>query len=74
MDAPPLPKIESGELMLEVFTHESLQSDQSGKPTDEDYGGSERLAELGQRVLDMAVTSSLFSIRPMLGAPDIAVS
>jgi dsRNA-specific ribonuclease len=71
MSVPPLPKIESGDLMLEVFTHSSLRSDQS---TLEEHGGCERLAELGGKILDMAITFCLFSQRPMLQASDIAVS
>lgn len=72
MQSPPLPKIHSGDLTLEVFKHKSLQSDQSDAPTNEGNGGSLRLAELGQKVLHMAITSCLFSKRPMLKASDIA--
>jgi len=67
---PPLPKL-SGELMLEVFTHKSLRPDSSGEPTNDEYGGNDRLAELGAKVLEMAITFCLFSKRPMLKATDI---
>jgi dsRNA-specific ribonuclease len=69
---PPLPKF-SGELMLEVFTHKSLRPDLSGEPTNDEYGGNDRLAELGAKVLEMAITFCLFSKRPMLKAADIEV-
>jgi dsRNA-specific ribonuclease len=69
---PPLPKI-SGELMLEVFTHKSLRPDSSGEPTGDEYGGNDRLAEIGGKALDMAITFSLFSRKPMLKATDIEV-
>jgi len=63
---PPLPKI-SGDLILDVFTHKSLQVDAHNH----EYGGNDRLAELGGKVLDMTITHCLFSRRPMLMAADI---
>ncbi|KAI0961970.1 hypothetical protein AcV7_000925 [Taiwanofungus camphoratus] len=71
MDAlPPVPKLH-GEIILEVFTHSSLRF--PGAPTNEDseYGNGERLSVLGEKILEAAVTSALFSKRPMLKADDI---
>jgi hypothetical protein len=39
----------------------------------DEYGDTERLAELGARVLDLAVTFHFYSRKPMLSATDIAV-
>lgn len=69
---PPLPKL-VGEIILDVFTHRSLRF--PGAPTNEDseYGDNDRLAVLGEKVLDAAVTDVLFRKRPMLKATDIEV-
>jgi dsRNA-specific ribonuclease len=64
---PDLPKLTT-EIILDVFTHKSLQ-DQSHAPSQ-----SERLAELGERVLELIVTDILFHQRPCLNATEIAVS
>ncbi|KII93595.1 hypothetical protein PLICRDRAFT_35823 [Plicaturopsis crispa FD-325 SS-3] len=64
---PALPQI-SGELMLDVFTHRTLVF--PGAPTPA-HGGSERLAELGARMLDMAVTLYLFSQTELLSVDEI---
>jgi len=67
---PPLPKLD-GDVILEVFTHRSLRF--PGAPLDQDseYGGNERLAVLGEKVLEAAVTDTLFRKRPMLKGNDI---
>lgn len=68
---PQLPKI-SGDLMLEVFTHKSLRF--NGAPANEEFGDNERIAELGSRVLETAVTYALFRKKePMLSANEIQV-
>jgi hypothetical protein len=58
---PELPKI-TGDIILEVFTHSSLQ------------GSNERLVELGRTVSEAVVTHLLFHRRPFLGASTITVS
>jgi dsRNA-specific ribonuclease len=69
---PPLPEIVGdGDLLLDIYTHKSLIP--SGTPMNEEYGDTDRLADLGARVLDLAVTSHLHSKRPMLSASEIAV-
>ncbi|KAG6814140.1 hypothetical protein H0H92_002135 [Tricholoma furcatifolium] len=69
MILPPLPKIEGDiDLLLDVYTHRSLRF---GGALNDDYGDTDRLAELGHRVLDLAVTFHYFSKRPMLSAEDI---
>ncbi|KIP12063.1 hypothetical protein PHLGIDRAFT_114115 [Phlebiopsis gigantea 11061_1 CR5-6] len=67
---PTLPKL-TGEIILEVFTHRSLRF--PGAPIDEDseHGDNERLAVLGEKVLEAAVTDTLFRKRPMLKGSDI---
>ena len=64
---PALPKI-SGELILNVFTHKALRPEPSTQ-----YGDNDRLAELGEKILEMAVTSALFHQNPVLSAADISV-
>ncbi|KAI0068287.1 hypothetical protein BV25DRAFT_1867295 [Artomyces pyxidatus] len=65
MSLPPLPPIE-GEMMLEIFTHRDLSFGQN-----EEFGDSERLSVIGQRVLAMVVSVVLFEKRPMLSASDL---
>ena len=69
---PPIPPIE-GELMLEVYTHDSLNA-RSGTITNDENGGSVRLATLGQKVLESAVMTNLFRRRPMHSATQLEVS
>lgn len=68
--APPLPQIQSGDLILQVFTHKSLRRPNA---TPEQYGDNERLADLGKVVLDAAITHTLFHSRPILQAAEISV-
>ncbi|PPQ92609.1 hypothetical protein CVT25_007303 [Psilocybe cyanescens] len=69
---PPLPKIEGDlDLMLDVYTHHSLRY--SGAPMNGDYGDTERLANLGSKVLDLVVTYHLFSVKPLKSARDMGV-
>jgi hypothetical protein len=58
---PELPRI-TGDIILEVFTHSSLQ------------GSNERLVELGRTVSEAIVTHFLFHRTPFLGASSITVS
>lgn len=70
-DLPPLPKIEGDvDLILDVYTHKSIRF--AGAPNEE-YGNTERLAELGRVVFDLAVTHTLFFKRPQLSVSQIAV-
>lgn len=56
---PPLPKIEGDvELLLDVFTHKSLRMPDT--PLNEDYGDTDRLAELGAYVLRLVVATHWF--------------
>ncbi|KAG6841770.1 hypothetical protein C0991_007099 [Blastosporella zonata] len=71
MKLPPLPKIEGDtDIILDVYTHDSLRF--AGTQMNDDYGDTKRLAELGSRILDLAVTSHFFSKRPLLQAHEIA--
>lgn len=69
---PPIPPIE-GELMLEVYTHETLNV-RPGAITADIHGGSARLASLGEKVLESAVISNLFRRRPMHTSTQLKVS
>lgn len=66
---PPLPQL-NGELMLDVFTH-SLPPSYLNEQAP--HGNGERLAQLGQSVLDTIVTFILFEERPMLSAEELKV-
>lgn len=67
---PSLPEL-TGDIILEVFTHKSIQFD---GPNSE-YGDNTRLAELGAQALAMVVTRTLFDMKdPMLNVSEIAVS
>ncbi|KZT04807.1 uncharacterized protein LAESUDRAFT_760824 [Laetiporus sulphureus 93-53] len=71
MDAPPpVPKLR-GDIILEVFTHKSLRF--PGAPTNEesDCGDNERLSMLGEKVMDTAVTFTLFNKKPLINAQEI---
>lgn len=69
---PPLPKIEGDvDLVLDVYTHNSLRF--GGAPLNEDYGDTDRLAELGAKILELAVTFHFYSKKPMMISTDIAV-
>ena len=59
--------------MLEVYTHDSLNT-KSGAITGDEHGGSARLAVLGEKVLESAVMSNLFRRRPMNSANQLKVS
>lgn len=66
------PKIEGDvDLVLDVYTHRSLRFE--GAPMNDEYGDTDRLAELGAQVLDLAVTYHVYSKKPMLPAAMIAV-
>ncbi|EAU85958.1 hypothetical protein CC1G_02981 [Coprinopsis cinerea okayama7 len=69
---PPLPKIEGDvELLLDVFTHKSLRM--TGAPLNEDYGDTDRLAELGAYVLQMVVATHWFHAKnPSLPADQLS--
>jgi len=58
--------------MLEVYTHESLNT-KPGAITSDEHGGSARLATLGEKVLESAVMNNLFRRRPMYSAAQLKV-
>jgi hypothetical protein len=68
---PELPLIEDFNLLLEVVTHKDL------KPTSpnesREWGGNERLAELGAQVLSSVVTIHFFAQRPVVRAEEMRV-
>ena len=67
---PPLPKI-TGEIILQVFTHRSLQRSHGG--TLDDNSDNRRLAVLGKTVLEVVVTHLLFKRKPPLATADMRV-
>jgi len=70
LELPCLPEINS-ELVLEVYTHESLRPPNA---TAEDiFADNRRLEKLGEKVLDTAVVCALFGRRPLLSGEVIEV-
>ncbi|KAL0951582.1 hypothetical protein HGRIS_008264 [Hohenbuehelia grisea] len=69
MTAPPPPKIQDPDLVLDVYTHKSIRF--HGSPANDEYGNTERLAIIGQQALEAAVTQALFFRRPLLSADEI---
>jgi len=65
---PLLPPLD-GHLLLDVFTHSSL--DYEGKIFNEDFGDNRRLADLGEKVFNLAVTQRLFFKKPLLTVSEI---
>lgn len=68
---PPLPQIDNRDLLLEVCTHKDLRPRYRDEPCE--WGDSERLADMGFRILELVVTSSLFSKRPIILAEELRV-
>lgn len=68
---PPLPEITDQDLVLSVFVyHEEML----GSSEDEQYNEAGRLAQLGRRVIDQAITFHYFKKRnPVLSAEQIDV-
>lgn len=69
---PAIPRL-SGDLILTVFTHRSLRFPGAPMDDDSEYGDSDRLAVLGEKALDIAVTDALFRKRPMLKSNELRV-
>jgi hypothetical protein len=68
---PALPSIE-GDLILDVLTRQPHR-DRMSPPDNSEHGGVERLAGLGESVLDMVVVYTLFQQRPFLSATQLSV-
>jgi len=69
-ELPCLPEINS-ELVLEVYTHESLRPPNS--VAEDMFTDNRRLERLGEKVLATAVVCALFSKRPLLSGEEIKV-
>jgi dsRNA-specific ribonuclease len=67
---PALPPVQ-GEATLAIFVHPSLRSHSA---PNERFGDGERLAFIGQRVLQMVLAEIYFEKRPMLSAVELEVS
>ena len=68
---PPLPDISAG-LMLEVFTHRSLVLDEMDDI--DSFRDNQRLAALGERVMQLALADLLYHRKPSVKAADFDVS
>ncbi|KAK0233616.1 hypothetical protein IW262DRAFT_1477148 [Armillaria fumosa] len=67
---PPLPTIRGdNNIILDVYTHSTIQP--AGSVWNPEYGNTERLAELGKRMLDLVVTDHFFHVNSPLSAGDI---
>lgn len=68
---PELPPLR-GDLILDIFTHKSIEVPGSSHPG---YGDNARLAELGHQALEFAITETLFRLKdPMLNVEELSVS
>ncbi|KAJ3928822.1 MAG: hypothetical protein NXY57DRAFT_964186 [Lentinula lateritia] len=66
---PPLPKIEHDlDLTLAVFTHKSVGINSTAGPTH--YDG-DRLTEVGEKALDLAVTNFLYCKQPVMNGEEM---
>ena len=72
---PAIPEIGGdNDLILDVFTHSSLHPTlPPGHAMNDEYGNTDRLAELGAMALDLVVTNHFYSLRPMMGGRDMRV-
>ncbi|KAJ6604792.1 hypothetical protein DFH09DRAFT_1123812 [Mycena vulgaris] len=69
MNVPALPKIEGDvDIILDIYSHKSLK----GNYQSPEYGDTDRLVELGARVLDMVLTTHFFRKSPFLTAQEIS--
>ncbi|KAG7442765.1 uncharacterized protein BT62DRAFT_904944 [Guyanagaster necrorhizus] len=69
---PPLPKINGDyNIMLDVYTHRTARPGAGADVMDEEYGNTERLAELGKKVLDLVVIHHFFFLKPHLAAEEV---
>lgn len=69
---PPLPKIKGDiDLLLDVYTHSSLRFD--GAPMNDDYGSTDRLVELGEKVLELVVTNHFYLEKPFLDSEQLQI-
>ena len=70
---PPIPEIGGDiDILLDVYTHASLRRPELAH-MNEEYGDTDRLAELGAQALDLAVTNHFYLVRPFLTGRDIQV-
>ena len=65
---PSIPQL-NGEIILDVFTHRSLRFPGATSS----YGDGGRLAILGEKALECAVTYTLFKRKPLLDQAQIQV-
>ncbi|CAA7265885.1 unnamed protein product [Cyclocybe aegerita] len=71
MSLPPLPRIDGDiDLMLAVYTHKSLNMASHANHT---WGDTDRLAELGAKVVDLVVTFHFFAQQPLISTDEIRV-
>ena len=69
MSVPELPVIDDIDLLFEVLTPKDHRQGTDGH----EWNENQRLAELGQQVLNNAVTFHYFSKRPVIRAEEIKV-
>ncbi|TFK77401.1 hypothetical protein BDN72DRAFT_830559 [Pluteus cervinus] len=72
---PQLPKIDGDmEILLDIYSHPSLRVGGTEDPPNEEYGDTDRLAELGKQVLSLAVTFHYYSQTPMQSGSAIVIN
>ena len=70
--SPSIPGL-NGDIILDVFTHRSLRFAGAPPGGTSGYGDSVRLAVLGEKALECAVTDTLFKKQPLLDPDQIKV-
>ncbi|KAJ6621225.1 hypothetical protein B0H10DRAFT_1023651 [Mycena sp. CBHHK59/15] len=73
MSLPTLPKIAGDvDIILDIYSHRSLKTNTTINEELAEYGDTDRLIELGRRVLSMVVAVHMFSKRPMILADEFS--
>ncbi|TFL03551.1 hypothetical protein BDV98DRAFT_591406 [Pterulicium gracile] len=66
---PTLPKISGDpDILLDIYTHESIQFPGMNMEKNTEYGDTKRLACLGHKAYELFATEALFSKKPLLNA------
>lgn len=71
---PTLPKISGDpDILLDIYTHESIQFPGMNMEKNTEYGDTKRLACLGHKAYELFATEALFSKKPLLNADVLQV-
>lgn len=74
LQPPPLLQIAGDfDIRLDVYAHSSARFAPSGQPMNDEYGDTDRLADLGEHAIGLIVTEHLHARKPPLSADEIIV-